>query len=185
MKLGCCTNLLATDIERVGIEAAQNIFPLGFDYIELPLAQIMELSDDKFDDLKIMLRSKGIKIKACNNFIPANIKLTGEEVNYNEGMDYVERALSRAEELGAKVVVFGSAGARNVAEGFPYNKALEQIFNFLEDISEIAKRHDITIAIEHLTKKESNIINSVEEALKIVMDLEKENIKLLVDYFHI
>lgn len=184
MKTGCCTNLIATGSDRIGFEVAENLIAVGYEYIELPLAQIMELSDEMFDNLKQKILSQGINIEACNNFFPSSIRLTGSEVNYKKIMEYSDKAFFRAKELGARIIVFGSAGARNVPEEFSYRKAQEQIFTLLKKLSELARKYDHTIVVEHLTRQESNIINSVSEALELVRSIERDNIKLLIDYYH-
>ena len=37
---------------------------LGFDYLELPLTRICELSDDEFDELTAYIEAAGINIEA-------------------------------------------------------------------------------------------------------------------------
>jgi hypothetical protein len=64
---------------RIGDEAIPLFAELGYDYIELPLAQVMELSEDGFKDLLRGIRTGGIPAEACNNFFPARVRLTGED----------------------------------------------------------------------------------------------------------
>src|SRR5690606_21284794 len=43
---------------------------------------------------------------------------------------------------------------------------------------------DITIVIEPLNRKESNIINSVLEAMEIAKKVNRKSIKVLADFYH-
>ena len=49
---------------------------------------------------------------------------------------------------------------------------------------EIARRHNIIIAIEPLRHQESNIINTGAEALQLVHEVHHPNIKMIIDYYH-
>jgi D-psicose/D-tagatose/L-ribulose 3-epimerase len=48
-----------------------------------------------------------------------------------------------------------------------------------------AKPHGITIAIEHLRRQETNIINTVGEALRLARDTDHPNVRIVVDYYHL
>ena len=60
MKLGCCTNLIARTSDGIGLEFIEKLAEIGFDYAELPLAEMMALSDDDFSKLK-----ERVKIRNC------------------------------------------------------------------------------------------------------------------------
>jgi D-psicose/D-tagatose/L-ribulose 3-epimerase len=184
MKIGCCTNMLAAQPDGTGIEYIEKLKEIGYDYIELPLAQIAELSGGEFSVLKLRVNTTGLRCEVCNNFFPSQIRLTGSEVNYQIIESYLEAALERACQLGVKIIVFGSSGAKNVPEGFPVDRAWEQLVVLLRYISDKINTCGITIAIEPLNKLESNIINTSEEGLRLAKEVDKENIKLLVDYYH-
>ena len=57
--------------------------------------------------------------------------VVGPSVDRDALTAYVNMALDRCRALGATVVVWGSAGSRNVPEGFPRERAWEQIVSFL------------------------------------------------------
>ena len=184
MRFGCCGALVSSQLDGTGIDVVEQLKKIGYDYIELPLSNMMMLSDRKFEELEKRLYDSGIKCEACNNFFPSNIRLTGEEVDIDKTMDYVEMSLERASKLGVQVVVFGSAKSRNLINEFPLNKVWDQIVALLRDIDSAAKKHEITITIKPLNRTESNIINTVEEGLRLVRDVNRDSIKLVVDYYH-
>lgn len=184
IRIGCCLSLNAAFEPRTGEEAIPIFAKVGFDYIEMPLAQTLELSEEKFRNLLGVIRANGIPMEACNNFFPARIRLTGEEARPEEALEYAKAALERAAAMGAEIIVFGSSGAKNIPPGFPYERARDQFIGLLMKLQDIARPFDITIALEPLNTKESNFINSVGEALIIVRELSLPNIKLLADYYH-
>jgi D-psicose/D-tagatose/L-ribulose 3-epimerase len=184
MKFGCCTNMLATLPDGTGSEHFAKFQAIGYDYLELPLAQVMELPEAKFEQLAYALRSSGISCEACNNFFPARLRLTGPAVNEEEVKEYARNALAKAAKLGAEIIVFGSAGAKNIPPGFPPETAWVQLVGLLRMLGGLAESYGITIVIEPLNRKESNIINTVTEGLQLMRRVERENVKLLVDYYH-
>ena len=50
---------------------------------------------------------------------------------------------------------------------------------------EVARRYDITIAIEPLRRQESNILNTGAEALEMVRRVKHTNVRMIIDYFHL
>jgi hydroxypyruvate isomerase len=116
-----------------------------------------------FENLKKKVIGTGLPCLACNNFIPKSIHLTGLEYNEDLFKDYIARAVARAASLGARKIVFGSAGARNVPSDFPMEKARIKITERLCFIGDVAEKNNIQIEIEHLNRLESNIINTFSD----------------------
>jgi len=172
----------ATDI--LGINTLDTLVENNFDYVEFPLAQIMELDDKGFEAALKRLKSIGIPCEVCNNFFPAHIKLTGTNVSWAEIEGYLDKGIRRASELGAKVIVFGSSGARNVEAGFDIADAVKQLATMLEIASTKAASYDICIAIESLNRAESNIINNLTEGSYLAKLVNRPNVGNLADYYH-
>ncbi|WP_283607990.1 sugar phosphate isomerase/epimerase family protein [Faecalispora anaeroviscerum] len=187
MKIGCCVNMIATQPDGTGIEFVERLSRFGYDYVELPLAEMMALSEEEFQALSERLKKSGIPCQTCNNFFPKTVRLTGADVDLPAVLDYAERALARAESLGVNIVVFGSGGAKNVPQGFPMEEGYRQVVTLLRQLSPIAQKHHITIVIEPLRKAECNLINTFAEGCRLAEDVGKEyeNICVLVDFYHL
>ena len=174
----------AKDDPKTGDETIPLFTKMCFDYAELPLAQTMDLSAQRFGTLMERIKD-GIPLESCNNFFPARIRLTGEDAKPDAALEYAKAAADRAAEMGAKIIVLGSSGAKNIPPGFPYNSAMLQLKELLFKIDEIIRPLGITVVIEPLNKKESNFITTASEGLSLVRELNLENIKLLIDYYHL
>ena len=184
MKIGCCLGMNAVTEPRIGHEAIPLMAELGFDYVELPLAQLMELSEKSFQELLNRIKTSGIPVDANNNFFPASVRLTGENADLNKALDYAKHAVQRTAAMGAKIIVLGSTGAKNIPLGFPYERAMDQLLELLSKLQDLVQPAGITVALEAINSQESNFIISVTEAHNIVKKLSLENIKLLADYYH-
>lgn len=175
VKVGVC-------LDADKLEAAKTA---GFDYVEINASKVAALADDAFRALAVRAREIGIPIAAANVFIPAAVKLVGPDVDKTRQETYVATTLDRLRTLGVKVVVLGSGGARRVPDGFPRDEAFSQLVDFCRRIAPLAGRNDVTIAIEPLRHQETNIVNTAREGLALVKAVNRPEIQLLVDYYHL
>jgi sugar phosphate isomerase/epimerase len=175
VQVGFCTSL-------ANIDAAKTA---GFDYVELATSEIAGLSDAAFEQAATHIRQAGISTPAANLFLPATVKVTGAAIDQAQQMAYVRKAFARLSRLGTQIVVFGSGGARMVPEGFPKDRAFQQLVEFGRRIAPEARAHGITIAIEPLRHEETNIINSAAEGLDLVNAIGDANFQLMIDFYHL
>jgi D-psicose/D-tagatose/L-ribulose 3-epimerase len=174
VKIGYCGPL--KDIDAV--KAA------GFDYLEVRTSEVAALSDADYEKVAAKLQRVALPVLSANLFLPADIKVTGPNIDKERQMEYVRRALDRVSRLGVRLVVFGSGGARQVPEGFSKQEAFQQLVDFGKRIAPEARSRNITIAIEPLRKQESNIINTSTEGLEWVNAVNDPNIQLMIDFYH-
>lgn len=184
MRYGCCTSQVYTRSDKTGIERVKVLAQYGYDYAELPLAEMMALSEAEYADLKQTLLDSGIKCEVCNNFFPGTIRLTGPGMNLDTVTEYYTAALSRAADIGAKTVVFGSGGAKRVPEGFSMDEAWEQVLLITKSLAPVAQEHGITIAIEPIRSKECNLIKTFAEGVRMAEQVDHPNVKVLIDLLH-
>jgi D-psicose/D-tagatose/L-ribulose 3-epimerase len=177
--------MIAPSADRIGIGVVETMASLGFDYIELSLADVMDLPQEAFQQLALRLERSGIPCDTCNNFFPSHIRLTGEAADPAIAMEYARPALARAARLGARVIVFGSSGAKNVPAGFAHEAAWRQLVALLKQLGPVAAGHDIVIAIEPINRQESNIVTLAAEGLRLAADVDHPNIQLLIDFYHL
>jgi len=185
MRIGCCVNMVAQAPDGIGIERLEALATFGYDYVEMPLAQMMALGESQFSAVVDYVASAGIPCEACNNLIPAHCPITGSQVDSVQVTEYLDEAIDRACRLGAKSVVFGSSGAKNVPEGFSKEKAWGQIVETLLMADEIIGERDLSIAIEPLCRVESNIVVTAQEGLRLAQEVDRAKVKLLIDYYHL
>ena len=170
------------------LESIELLASVGFDYAEPALSHTVALPADKLASARERVSASGIKIETMNWFMPGTeIKLTGPDADATKIRAYVEKALTLAESFGAKVIVFGSPGARSVPDGFPREKGWEQLKEFLRICGDViqSRGFGMVIGIEHLRKPETNIINTVGEALKLAREVNHPKIRIIVDFYHL
>ena len=183
MLIGCCMNLLAMGKDRIGINRVELIAGLGYDYIELPIAPMMALSDTEFDALCERIVRVGIPCRSCCNLFPADIRVTGPNVDYGKVRAYLEKVTARVRKLGASIIVFGSPSARNVVGDYPRELAMVQFIKALQVMDEYTD-DQLSFAIEHVCKLEGNLVYTVEEGCMIHEICRTKHIGVLADTYH-
>lgn len=175
MKIGVCGGL-----DRIAI-----ISDCGYDYLETNFKDLARSSEEAYQKFLTELKNNNITCEAANCFIPGELKVTGEAVNYKALKDYLALGYKRAAEVGIKVVVFGSGGARNIPEGYSYVAAVNDIIRFVKEYAApMAAEYGIDLVFEPLRKKETNIINTIKEGAMLASAINLPNVGTLGDLFH-
>ena len=175
IRLGCCC----------GIEQAAEAHAAGFDYLECTVVSLQpEADDDAFAPILAAYRAAPLPVDAFNVFLPRDLKVVGPEVDWGRVERYVASALARVQAVGARRVVFGSGGARQVPDGFSRAEAEDQLVRFLQIVADQAEPRGITVVIEPLNRKESNILNDVPESVRLARRVDRPAIRVLADLYH-
>jgi sugar phosphate isomerase/epimerase len=168
---------------------------VGFDFYETSVAAAFNpLKDDAWwRTRRAELAEMPLPLLSCNGFLPGSFRLTGPWADFEPALAYAETALRRAEEAGVSFVVFGSGAARNVPgdmlgarDQLPDpEKGVEQFTAFCRLLCRrVADLKKVTVVIEPLRPKESNIVNYVWQGRQICEDVGSERLRLLADIFH-
>lgn len=185
MKFGYCANLNFMFKEDAQSKALFDaVLSSGYDYIELPLSVMLNLSDVQYKDLKIRLSDSGVPCRANFLLFPHELPLVGAEQNLLAIKEHAKKVLPIAAELGSEVVVFGNGGSRRVREGMKEIEVRAQIIDILKTVEPIAAQYGIQIALEPLCKKETNMVTKYSEAAEIAR-LSGEHIGAVCDLYHV
>lgn len=197
IRLGCCIPGASFMPEGVGevdrsaygilSTGCRTIRDIGYDYAEAAVGLLMKMTEEEYK----RARDEGeIRIEAANSFIPGHMhisKIADESDKSDEMTDFIDRAMERVSGLGAEILVFGSGASRRVPEGVCHEEGLAYLADFLAVCDKYAVKHGITIALEPLNTRETNMINTLAEGASLVRRMTASgcgNIKLLADTYH-
>lgn len=185
MRLGYTVSMAAQDDARIGLHRLPELVRAGFDYAEVPLAQVMALDDAAFRDQVLgALDAAGIPCEASNNFLPREIRLAGPNPDREAALDYAARAFDRARAMGSRVVVFGSSASRNAPAGFPLETAAGQYLEWLREFGSMADDRGILLVVEHLNRLESNVMTTFREGVTAIGAMSARGTGMLLDTYH-
>lgn len=156
------------------------------DFIEGHIVNFLtpEAPDADFAPRAAALKGCGYPMPAANVLLPPALKVTGPEIDYARLDRYAATTFRRARETGMKFIVFGSAGARMIPEGFSATKAFEQYVDILRQFGPLAQEEGILLLVEPLNRGECNLINTILEGAEAVHRANHPSVQLLVDIFH-
>ena len=175
MQFGCCCSIEQAEIARTA----------GFAYVECTIVSLLpEATEAMFAPILEKYLAAPLPVRAFNVFLPGDLKVVGPEVDWPRIQTYVRTALRRVRLIGAEMVVFGSGGARRIPEGFDRAEAETQLADFLHLVADVAAIHGITVVIEPLNRKESNVLNSVPEGVALARRVNQPAIQVLADFYH-
>ena len=184
---GAIPALAKIDGVAIGLSGTMESFAqaeaAGFDYYEPHVDVLSVLSNEAFADIRKLVQSSRIRCECFNNLL-RTLKVVGPDVDPKALKAYMDKMLGRCRELGAQIVVYGSAGSRNVPAGFSRDTAWNQIKEFLNYSGDLARSKEIVLAVEPLRHPDSNIINTGAEGLRLVNEINHPNVKLMIDYYH-
>lgn len=173
MKFGLCA----------GLDKINEVASLGYDYIEPPVNGTATLSDEDFAAKLEMVKAAPIACEAFNLLFPKTMQvmLTPDE----EIAEYLHKAMSRVQQLGGKVAVFGSGKSRGIPEGWTYAQAFRRLVDVTRLTGEVAAQYGVVIVIEPLNRTETDTINSMAEGAALCAVVNHPNVQLLCDSFHV
>ncbi|MCS7462202.1 sugar phosphate isomerase/epimerase [Paenibacillus doosanensis] len=168
----------------MGIEQAEELRAAGYDYIECALAPLMKQPPEQIKKALPSYMDSVIPVRAWNVLFPGELRLVGPDADEESIRGYVARAVDTMNRAGSSVAVFGSGRARHVPEGWERARAEEQLLKLLGWFADECEGTGLTIAIEPLNTKESNIINSVAEGVQYARLVNRAPIRVLADFYH-
>lgn len=174
MKIGVCS-----PIDR--LDLLEN---LGYDQLELNIGAISEMDEAALAALKQSLEGRKIRAVSGNCMFHGSLPRLYEDVGLVKAREYLAMVMPKLKCLGITTAVFGSGGHRRMPEEVPAEKRHEIIRDVLVIMAEEARKNGITVVIEPLNKKETNMLLTTQEAMDYIRELELPNLKLLVDLYH-
>lgn len=158
------------------------VFKCGYDFCEGNFSSLAECMENKFADIVKLQQASGLSVEVFNGFFPNDMNLY--ETGFNKLKNYVECGFYRASALGGKLAVIGSSKSRRVPDNMDKSDALQYFSEVLTLCGDIAQNYGMKIVIEPLNVYEDNLINTVDDALKLCCDLNNPNIGMLIDFYH-
>lgn len=156
----------------------------GFDYIEAQLVP-MKLEDDvAFRDAKARVGDLPLPALAFSYLFPHDARIVGPEKDEHRNRTYFARVVELLTLARARVVVLGSGWTRNIPEGWTPGKAEDEFLTTLAWCADALQGSGTTLVIEPLNRKESNLVNSVADGVRLAKMLNRTEVRGLADFYH-
>jgi sugar phosphate isomerase/epimerase len=167
---------------RAKPEAFAQAKSVGYEFVELALQDVINLSDADFETLKAQLESTGLPAMVGYNSIPRDLKLVGPEVDRAKQDEHLKRLLTRAAALKLRYLVLNAGGSWRIPDGFSSEQSFTELTEFSRRYATEAAKHNITVLVQPVRSTDSNQITTIAEAIKLVDAVNHPNFAMLVDY---
>lgn len=176
MRFGCCIAYDEIDI----------LFDHGYDYAELPVRLTLhpDIGDQALAETRKRVAASPMKVECFNYFSSDDLKVVGPDIDQNMVRRYIDVCLRRAAELGGQVVGFGSGASRSYPPGFSPEVARMQLLEFLDLMGEHARKYGVVVTLEALNRQETNLVNTAEQAVTLLHELDRSEVGLTLDFYH-
>jgi len=113
---------------------------------------------------------------------PAGLHMTTpDQATWQRTRDYLAALLDLCHDLGGKVLVLGSPKQRNILDNQTKEGAWKRAVDLLGSVMDRAGALGLTICFEPLAPPETNFINTVEEGMKLVREVDHPSLKIHLD----
>ena len=157
---------------------------LGYDGAELMTLDPHKLD---WDQVKRTAEQNGLALPlVCTGEIYGQLALSFTDQDESVRRAAVARVhdiIDFAAFLGANINIGRVRG--QYRDGVPQETTYRWAVDAFRDISDYAAPKSVKIALESVTLMQTNFINTIPEAAKMVDDVQRENFKLMMDVFHL
>lgn len=189
MKLGIVISTQPTSFSALRYEAKlesgmRKAAALGYDGVELAVRN-PELLDVPL--LKKALKKYNLEVPAIGTgqaFIEEGLSFSdGSGEERQTAIERIKAHISLAEELKTNVII-GLVRGRGSPDSRINNKKMELMKDALQECAGNARKKGVKLYFEPLNRYETLLVNTIAEGIELIKELRCENIKLLIDTFH-
>ena len=165
-------------------ELFPKISTMGFDVVEIAVED-PSLIDTK--ELKKALKLYGLKANICGAFGPARDFTNEDESFHKNSFSYIESCLDFCVEV--ETNFFGGPMYSAVGKARMLSPELRKVewdraVKNLRIVCDMAAKRGLQIALEPLNRFESDLINTADDVLRLVNDINHPAAQIMLDGFH-
>lgn len=184
IKIGVSTWLWTSPFTTDTISLFPKIKSMGFDVVEIPV-EYPDLIDAV--EVKHALKENGLEAIVCGAFGPTR-DLTNEDPNVHKHcMDYISKCFILCHTWEARFFagpMYSSVGKARMVPPEQRKIEWERAVTNLYSVCEHALDNGLMIALEPLNRFESDLINTAEDVMRLVKDINHPAAKVMLDGFH-
>ncbi|TET12435.1 sugar phosphate isomerase/epimerase [Candidatus Aerophobetes bacterium] len=157
----------------------------GFDGVEIPIIDPMKLDFKIVKSLREALEKFDLEC-TCGGGLGREPSLIHENINARKrGKEYLKRYVDICSDLSSNFLAGVLYGGFEVSLGRGRNKdewswAIEGI----REVAEYAEARQVTLCLEAINRYETYFLNTAEDGVQLVKEIDKDNVKLHLDTYH-
>jgi len=184
MRLGANTWIWTSPFRTEDVGLIHKIAEIGFDIAEVAI------EDPSLVDtvvLKQAVREAGVSCIVCGAFGPDRDLGSDNATLRQNSLDYIRRLLAVCEEVGSPVLpgpAYASVGDTRLRTPEESARRWNHVVENLQQVGREAGEAGVTLALEPLNRYETDLINTVEQALHLVESVGSPHVQIHLDTYH-
>ena len=168
------------------LQYARKVGKLGFEILEISCAGLAEAAPQKLRDLAAAASDNGIGLSGGYGPRPEENLASAEAAVVNNAFEFWKRTFDALARLGITNVGGGLYSYWPVDFGKPFDKEedLKRSIDGMKKLGALAAGFNIVLGMEALNRFEGYLINTAEEAVSYVKAVGRDNVKVMLDTFH-
>jgi D-psicose/D-tagatose/L-ribulose 3-epimerase len=182
---GVSTWLWTSPFNRETIALFPKIKSYGYDAVEIP---VEDPSLIDLDLVKKALADEGLKAIICGAFGTSRDLTHDDPAFHQTCFNYLDSCLEIASELGAGFVagpMYSAVGKARLVSPEQRQVEWERAVTNLKKVCRRAGEFGLDLAIETLNRFETNLINTSEDLMRLIGDINEPQAKAVLDGFHL
>ncbi len=184
MLFGASTFIWVSPFSTGNIDLLTKVKNMGYDIIEIAV------EDTRIIDWKLIkdtARDLDLKITISGAFGQER-DISSTDPAYREiGKQYIIDCIRIAEQMDSPVFggpLYSAVGKTRIVSAEQKKQEREWCVGILKEVSQIAGDCGVTLGLEPLNRFETDMVNTVDQALSILDEVGNPNLKIVLDTFH-
>lgn len=184
MKFGINTFLFTSPFNNDSISLFPKFKKWGFDSVEIALEDASHINPKL---IKVALDKNGLTCGSICAAMGPGRDLRGTKEEQNTAAKYIKDVIDIMPVLGCPILVgplYSSVGRAEPVSEEDYKTQWDAVVANLKDLTGYAAQKGVKLAIEPLNRYETDFINTAEQGLKMIADVNSNALLLHLDSFH-
>lgn len=184
MLFGASTFIWVSPFSTENIDLLTKVKNMGYDVIEIAV------EDTRIIDwqlIKAIAQDLDLKITISGAFGPERDISSTEPAFRETGKQYIVDCIRIASEMESPLFggpLYSAVGKTRIVSDEQRKQEREWCVNTLGEVSRIAGEEGVILGLEPLNRFETDMVNTVDQALSIVEEVGNPNLKIVLDTFH-
>jgi len=185
-KLGIFMNFWEKNWDADHAKYIRKAKKIGFDILEFQAQPLLEMDNSKIRSLKALADEEGIELTYSLGLDKAYDVSSLDESVRKGGIEYLKNIVEKIHIAGGEILSGVSYAGWGIPDDFLGDKRpyWEQSVKSMREVIKAAEAYGVTYCVEAVNRFEGCLINTAEDALAYVNEVDSLNIGVLLDTYH-
>ena len=184
MLFGASTFIWASPFSSHNIDLLTKVKTMGYDIIEIAVEDTAIID---WPEIKVAARDLDLKITISGAF-GTERDISSTEPAYRQlGKEYIIDCIKIASDTGSPIFggpLYSAVGKTRLVSDEQKKQERAWCVETLVDVSKIAADHGVVLGLEPLNRFETDMVNTVDQALSLVQEVGHPSLQIVLDTFH-